>query len=379
MNSLLKYLDKIRILEIKSARAAEIDYKSLGFSRILFGLFFFVFAWEQFAWIATVPDAFYNPPDFSIAAFFNKFPSKGFFYIFDTLILLSALTTTIGFFTRFSTATWLCSSIIVLSFKYSFGKIDHGIMEQALLFTMLWANWGHSLSIDAYLKSKREKGQKDTRAKKVSLHLLTLFLAFGFFTAGFPKAFNWIDFDLATNGFLAWLYDGYYNLNRTHLLANLAIDIRPLWLWEFADYFAVIFEFGLIFARFGGMSLRVWLVIASIFHLANLLFLNISFLENISIYLCFVSWSRLFPNFTGRVEKKLMFVFGFIFMIIFIPFFIVEYDYIVGGIFTIVSGYSIQDPGTLITATIIWGATLGILLYELVSFRPNSEKLKTDN
>jgi hypothetical protein len=126
--------------------------------------------------------------------------------------------------------------------------------------------------------------------------LLAVLIAAGFLTAGFGKAIAWIDFDSTENGFLCWLYRGYYSLNRQHLLAPLAVQLRPLWLWEMADIAAVLFELGFLLAMFRRRSMYLWLFFASGFHLINCLVLNISFFVYSICYVAFVPWAELLPR-----------------------------------------------------------------------------------
>ena len=265
-----------------------IDANSLGLYRILFCLWFILFKPSSYAWIGDVPKAFYQPPILSFASLLNTFPDRSFFLFLDTIIALSLFLVAIGFLTRCSTATLLIAQLIGNNFQYSFGKIDHSIFVQCVLLVMLLANWGRALSVDQLIFRT-----KDNRAR--SIWLLAVFLAFGFFTAGFGKAMHWIDFDLQTNGFLNWLYSGYYTLDRQRLLAPFAMNARPLWIWEFADITAVIFELGFLLALFRRRSFMIWLWIACMFHLANCLILNISFAHYSICYLAFVPWTKIIP------------------------------------------------------------------------------------
>lgn len=265
-----------------------IDANSLGFYRILFCGWLVLFYPPSYAWIGDVPKAFYDPPALSLASLFDTFPDRSFFLFLDVVIAISLLLVAVGFLTRCSTAALLLAQLVGNNFQYSFGKIDHIIFVQCVLLVMLIVNWGRALSVDQIVF------RRDVKAAP-SIWLLAALLAFGFFSAGFGKAIHWIDWDLQTSGFLNWLYAGYYTLNRQELLAPLAMNVRPLWIWEIADLTAVVFELGFVIAIFWRRLFMIWLLIACLFHLTNCLVLNISFAPYSICYLAFVPWSKLIP------------------------------------------------------------------------------------
>lgn len=268
------------------AQSTLIEESSLGLFRWIFGFFLLLFWVPQFSWIAQLPDALFDPPYFSLANFFNQFPEDLFFKTIDFLIIISLVCLTIGIKARLSSVILLFCWFIGNNFKYSFGKIDHEIMILALLLCMIFSNWG------IYYALIEDRALSPNYSQK-SLALFSVLLAFGFFTAGFEKALNWMDFDFSTNGFLSWFYRGYYNLSRTRLLAP-TIFYFPKWIFEFFDYAAVVFELStfiaLAYSRKWWLS---WLFIACFFHLSNTLLLNIPFFTYFLVYLIFVDFSLL--------------------------------------------------------------------------------------
>lgn len=283
--SISKALDRI---ERRIALATRVDTRSLSCFRIVFGVFVMLFLWRRYAWLATVPDAFFNPPLLSVTSLFWGFPPASFFHGLDLLVGIFTVTLTIGLLTRTSTVALLGLLLIGNNFQFSLGKIDHSILYPCVLLVMCFQNWGAFFSVDA-LRQRPERQPDET----TNLSLLGLLIAFGFFTAGFGKALNWVDFDLSTSGFLSWLYGGYYNYGSDQLLAPLAIQINLPLLWELVDYGAVIFELGFCLAILGRRSWYLWLTIACFFHLMNCLLLNIAFNENAIAYFAFLPWAQL--------------------------------------------------------------------------------------
>ncbi|MFT2011405.1 hypothetical protein ACMA1I_22220 [Pontibacter sp. 13R65] len=268
--------------------STNLDVRSLSAFRIVLGSFLLATFIPSYSWIAEAPQALFNPPVLSIANFFNGFPSSVFFIAIDCLIIFSLVCLTIGIKARVSTLVFLITWIIGLSFKFSFGKIDHSsVLLSALLLCMAFSGWGRHLAILPDKKSNLDSTSK-------SLALLSVLLCFAMFTAGILKAFNWLDFDIETNGFLSWYRNGFYGIGRQYLLAPY-VKYFPAVLVEFFDYAAVVFELSpLLFLLHSRKGWRLWLLIACSFHLSNTLMLNIMFVLNSMVYIVFMDYTWLY-------------------------------------------------------------------------------------
>lgn len=278
-------------IQLRLQSVGRIDLASLCIFRVMFGLFTILFLWRRYVWLGTVPDAFFKPPIFSLAALFNSFPPAAFFQFIGVAVGVCTLTLTLGYLTRVSTVLLLLLVLVGNSFCFSLGSINHEIFYLCVLLAMCFQDWGAMFSVDALLR--RRTTTTETTRPMASLWLLIILIAFGFFTSGYGKAFSWIDFDLTTSGFLAWFYSGYFTLGRNQLLAPLVLKTHAPLLWELMDMSAVVFELGFLVAMWTRRSWYAWLTIACLFHLANCLLLNISFTANAVAYLAFVPWSQL--------------------------------------------------------------------------------------
>ena len=269
------------------ATSTVVTDSSLGIFRWIFGIFLILFNVPFFGWISQAPNAFFNPPYLSLANLFNEFPGDLFFYILNILIIISVFFLTLGIKARFSSWLLLIAWLIGNNFQFAFGKIDHGsIMILALLLCMNFSNWGTYYALIPDKKLSRNSSKK-------ALALLSVLLAFAMFTAGFEKALNWIDFDFSTGGFMSWFYPGYYNLNRTDLLAPVVLEL-PKWIFEFVDYIAVVFELSGFIALLSSKKWWLsWLFVACLFHFSNILLLNIPFNNHFAVYLAFVDFSQI--------------------------------------------------------------------------------------
>lgn len=287
MKKLSNWLNKINeIVWLRIFKHIELNARSISIFRIIFGLFLLFFNTPTYGWIREAPETFFNPPIISIAFLFNHFPPDSTLLLFDLAVIISLLCITIGIKARVFTIVFFIINILGDSFLYSFGKIDHEILLTALVGCMVFSGWGR------YYAVWPDKALRIDSADK-SLALLAVFICFGMFTAGSLKALRWIDFDFSTGGFLSWYYRGFFTLDRTFLLAP-TIQYIPVWLFEFADYLAVIFELSpFILLLKSRKSWLWWLFFACGFHLINTFILNISFHFHFVVYLAFVDFQRL--------------------------------------------------------------------------------------
>jgi predicted DCC family thiol-disulfide oxidoreductase YuxK len=165
---------------------------------------------------------------------------------------------------------------------------------------MAFSGWGARLSVDA--KRARAAGAPEPPVHAWPLSLLALLLGFAFFSSGLPKLRAWADFDLTTQGARSWLVSGWYDLDRTKLLAPYFMGVSNAVFWEVTDLVAVAFELGVLLSLVRRGLFRGFLFIAVMFHFSNLLMLNISFLGMLPVYAMFAPWERVL----GRVSSRLL-------------------------------------------------------------------------
>lgn len=277
--------------------STTLDVKSLCAFRIILGIFLLTLKFPSFSWIADLPQGLFYPPILSIANIFDGFPGSNFFLVLDILLLISLTCITLGVKARTSTILFIVLYVVGLSFNYSFGKIDHG--TTLLIFTLVcmsFSGWGTHLALCPDKKIKAD-------SPNISLSLLSVILCFGMFTAGLPKALSWIDFDTSTSGFLSWYRQGFYNLGRVYFLAPY-VNFLPNWIFEVFDYSAVLLELTpFFFLLHSKKAWRIWLLIATIFHLSNCLLLNIPFTLNGLVYLAFIDFSWLYRKIVNNLNR----------------------------------------------------------------------------
>jgi hypothetical protein len=263
------------------------DARSLGLFRIFWGLYLLLFIAPYTAFVGLVPQAFYNPPVLSLAFLFSGFPPYWLMLAGDLARIWLLVLITVGIMTRFCTIILCLLTFLSENFLYSFGKINHSTLLWAVALCLAFTNWGVPYAL---VPDRRVNPKTATRA----LATAGVLIAFAMFSAGFEKALHWINFDLSTGGFLAWFYPLYYLLDRRLLLAPLVFRVPPQ-LFKILDYAAVAFELSPFFFLLAGRTAwRAWLLVATCFHLANALLLNIPFYGNVLVYLPFVAFARSF-------------------------------------------------------------------------------------
>ena len=318
MNRLYTSIEDINMAFWKKvSKSTYVNTASLGVFRVITGIFLLYF-YYSYTWMEEIPKALFNPPILSFANFFDSFPSYYVIRILDVCRLLLLVAIIIGLKTRVTSLLWVFFTIVIVSFQFSFGKIDHdGALLLAMMIVLSFSGWGKELAVWP---------DKDSRYDYTagSLAIFAVIICYGMFTAGIGKAMAWVDFDLQTSGFASWYYLGLYDFNRTDLLADF-VPMIPFYFYEIMDYAAVFLELSpLLFLLLGRKTWLIWLLTASLFHLGNVLFLNIPFFTHVLVYLVFVdlsplySWLKENKNslFIGLGLAGLLLIFHLLFMVI---------------------------------------------------------------
>ena len=274
----------------------------LGVLRFLSGLFLLFFSAPYLSWVNGAPPAYYNPPLLSLGRLFPGFPPAWATWTLDALLLGLCAAVSLGVYARRATLLLFALSLLRSNIAYSFGKIDHDIVIYVFFGCMAFSGWGKQLALIPDRPSRFD-------APRHAFALLGLCLAYAMTSVGLQKALNWLDFNSNTSGFLGWFLQGYFEYNRTALLAPYVLDVpRPL--LELVDYAGVIFEVScFVTLLLGRLPFRIWLACACAFHLMNTLTLNIPFFEHLLVYFAFVDFSAAqarFASFWRRPAARVL-------------------------------------------------------------------------
>lgn len=258
--------------------ATHVPTRHLALYRIFLGTLLLVYFSPTWSWLIDTPPAFFDPYLFSFASLTDDHLPNYLYRSADVLTVVLLVMITLGIRARIAFFGIFILNTVFLSYYYSFGKIDHH--TTLLLFTYLIFSFTNSGTEFALVKDRKIAGTKQNTA----MAILALCICFGFFSAGLPKLTQWIDFDLNSSGFLFWYYPAYF-LDKNQMFLAPYVNQIPLIILECMDYAAVIFEIsGFIFLLKGKKTWVIFLTIACVFHLANLLLLNIDFTMNLLAY-----------------------------------------------------------------------------------------------
>lgn len=290
MRSLTERVDRIIF------KSFNLSNEALGFYRICFCVFLILVGVPVFTWIKKFPDIFFNPPPISIGALFTTFPS--YFFLFFLSICVCILTVLLLFGVKPKLVSLLLGFFILIgkSFSYSLGKIDHDFLVWLTPMVMAFSNWGKAFTIHT-VKVKSENDANSDRSWPVTL--MALFLCLAMFSAAVPKIMGgWLNF--STQAVRAHLLSSYFQEGRQDFLAPYFLKLKSRAFWEMFDYAAIIFESTFLFALMKPNIFRGYVYMAILFHVMNLLMLNISFTGNCIFYLLFIDW-KMVMNF---LEEK---------------------------------------------------------------------------
>jgi hypothetical protein len=249
-------------------------------------------------WLRHLSTAFYSP-SLSFAAFFSAFPSPGIMVALNLAAVVSATALLLGYHTR--TASLLTTPLLVVirSFTYASGKIDHDSLVVLAPLILAGSGWGACYSIDS-----RRRTVPDDAATGWSLALYALIISLSIGTAGLIKLrAGWMDPSiLATYG---QTVTNTYSAGRETWLSHQLLQTQSFVLWKPLDWYTVLFECGFLAVSWHRTAFRVMCAVACCFHLGVGLMMDIWFWTNITAYGAFIPWSGLRwpPSFLQRCQQ----------------------------------------------------------------------------
>lgn len=277
----------------------RVTAEGLGLYRIfgaLMILFFLMPRSSEFAYLASLPDDFFAPPPGPMM-FFEDFPPESLFWILHTCLFITLIMMLIGYKTKFSS---VMSGVLLLTlqgFLFSVGKINHELLIAVVPIVMAFSNWGAVYSVDQYLIADKNK-----TVESWPISLLALFIGFMMFTAGFPKVLGgWLD--PGTQATQGHFLNQYLVKGRDAFLADHAIGLRHILIWETMDWGTIIFEIGFFVSVLKARWFKLFVTVAVFFHFSTLMILNISFLPNFLAYAAFLNWTRIYEKLCGFGER----------------------------------------------------------------------------
>lgn len=275
----------LRRLDVWLFERFEVPPSSLAVIRMVTGLAIVALVIPRGLWISDAPNLAYRPP-LALSAFFSAPPPQTFFISLNVSVWLLGLFLLVGAWTRTVSCLLSGAMVVLNSFEYSFGKIDHDIVFTLLPVVGAAANWGAAYSWDAARRGT------PARSQAWPLALFALVIAIMMTRTGLEKAFSgWLDPNAAA--VKSHLVRQLLPTGRSTMLATALLPVNSAMLWELADVTAVVLELSFAVAL---VRRRWWITICAItclFHLANSVLFSIQFTLNPIAYAVFGRWAEI--------------------------------------------------------------------------------------
>jgi hypothetical protein len=252
----------------------------LSVYRILFATYLLVLnTVPDLRWIAGYPSVFYDPAP-GMPALWGGFPPYLVLAGLELLLIAAICALLVGWRTPTVSIAVTVIGYTANSAYFTFGKIDHTFMTWIVPALLAYSGWGRLYSFDA---ARNGPADDDEVAPAWPVFVVGSFLALSFLSAALPKILRgWLSFETSAvrRNFLQFSSQ----LDRNHLLAKWFVDFEFPPFWEALDWAGVGLETALAFALLWPLAQR-WLILAVwLFHVANLLLLNISFYGPLPVY-----------------------------------------------------------------------------------------------
>lgn len=279
----------------------QVSNEGLGLFRICssFFLLFFLIpgrGFEHYKYLASLPTDFFSPFPGPMM-FLDSFPSYTVFLVIYGLIIFFTLGMLVGYRTKMMSIFAGIFILLMQGLIFSIGKVNHEILVPLVPILMAFSNWGNSFSLDSLYGNSKQASPEGW-----PLVLLSLFIGFMMFTAGFPKILGgW--FDPSTHAVRAHFFRQFFVHERQAFLASYALNIKSGLLWELLDWVTIFFEVGFLISIVKAKWFRFFLIIAVFFHFSTMMLLNISFLPNFLAYAAFLNWTAIYQFNQRKVQQ----------------------------------------------------------------------------
>jgi uncharacterized membrane protein YphA (DoxX/SURF4 family) len=250
--------------------------------------------------VAGLPSSFLDPPP-GITFLSTDLPSAEFFQSLNFVLVLAGVGLLFGWRTRLCSFLVTGCMLVVNSWLYSFGKIDHDILFVLLPLFMAVAGWGDSYSLDA----RNHKGRLPKKNRPWPLALFALAIGLAMFSAAFAKAATgWLK--PSTQAVKAHLLQNIEVAERTNSLSQASLNRLPWVAWKLADVGTVALESAFLMCAVRRRSFQIVCAVGTLFHFGIMVLMQIYFLSNLVAYAAFCDWWKVehrFQSLTGYMVR----------------------------------------------------------------------------
>jgi hypothetical protein len=265
-------------------RSFDASADDLGIYRIGFAAFALLTLVPVAPWLGDVPPILFRPPA-GIPSLFSGFPAPGLLLAVNAVALTLLVLLGLGWRTPWVSLATTAVLLLLKSWEYGTGKINHDILLVMTPALLAGSGWGNARSLDA--ASRRYLSSGDGAAW--SLALLGCFIGMAMGSAGGMKLISgWLD--PATHATYGHLVVNNLGVGRGTWLASRLMLTDASVVWEVADWAATVLELSFVLAMFRQRWLRLALAAACLFHLGVWLLYDIVFAQNPVAYAAFMGY-----------------------------------------------------------------------------------------
>ena len=248
----------------------------LSFVRIFFSLYLLAFAQTRSAAsIATLPDAYFNPPVGPLMVL-SSAPSSIFLVLLQVLVTVGLILLLVGYRTALVSYSLPVVLIFLAGIRFSTGKIDHDILIY-LLPLFLARAWGSQLAV------------RSERFAAPRLDILALFLGFFFLSSGVIKAASgWLDWDYSATA--SWLDFYRTNYGAETALSGFLSGV-PAFMLELLDWATVLLECSILPLLLFKRTTALAVLLCLFFNVAVIFLFGIDFAELFPVYLALLPFA----------------------------------------------------------------------------------------
>ena len=242
---------------------------------------------DEFVQHVGLPDVLLHPPSGLGPILSHLLPTAETAPVIGIAWYVATVAATLGLFTRFSTIASLLISLYVLGIPQLYGKVNH--MHHLIWFAALAASTrcGDVLSVDAWIRRRRE-APAPSRAYGLPLRFAWILLGLVYFFPGVWKLWT---------GGVDWIFSDHLRNQIWHqwsTFSNWTPIIDPTGsslLTKMGGLSVIVFEMGFVFMMFSPRTRLIAVLAGLVFHLMNLLTLNIGFFSLMAVYVVLFDWS----------------------------------------------------------------------------------------
>lgn len=211
--------------------------------------------------------------------------------LLKTVMVLSLLMSTAGFFTVVSTKTSLLLVLFYQGLLRSFGHFNHDEMLAVYCLAVLaFTPCGDAFSLDSRMAKTRKA--RPAFAYAYPILLMQLLMAWSYFSSALIKLrVAGLKYLSADNLPALAIFHSLDNLHDTHFRLAFWLPQVKAWLL-FAVALVLIWELAFPLAVFW-RRVRWWILgFGIVFHLSTLFLMNIFFPHHLALYLIFIDWDH---------------------------------------------------------------------------------------